>query len=591
MSDRYSLIIPLSYTLSMALIGVIANTSYYLDIPTKLSIKFIYITAIILLPLLWKFKIYLKFNNISLSLGLVEKIIIGAIIYMILHYLFRSFAPWSDQDEINLYGYQTKLIANGFTYSDSNIIKYIGWPQFGESLFAYFYYVSDSTILPKIFKVIGLITTAQLLYFITNYITRNTKYSLIAALCFLITPEFSYMATSLKTDNLMMVFEFTGIVLAILLFYERKKLSTINFRNYALIAIFMGIVASSIRLSALYSLLLISYLLFHLLVLKNFRQSIVLVILSFLISLPVFLGYWFNLHEYGNPFYPIGFNIMDYIPQMQYDEFWKMDNRKAAQNIILNNKIIEYFYVAAYMSFGLATQLFDSFTQIVHPIDRGSSVSWANPILVIMFLAIFLIKENKIIILPITMYFVLYTFWFLGIQHTRVFFSSTALAVFCYACFIKYDYNLLHNKVIKKILVMYITLIIPVFVLYHTLYTYIRMPNNIYTVISPEERYKSNLNYYAFMSNSLGGNYNPKFPLTSNDVLSLDKFMSKNKKIKIASSMTGPIHMFFKYGYIHSNIVDYDCLLSTYEYKEMKNIPLSKKFDYGLYKLWCKIGI
>ena len=72
----------------------------------------------------------------------------------------RALAPWSDLDEISLYGYRTKLIGTNFTYSD-NIVY--GWPQFAEAAYAYFYYVFEETIAAKFIKVFGLLATANLL--------------------------------------------------------------------------------------------------------------------------------------------------------------------------------------------------------------------------------------------------------------------------------------------------------------------------------------------------------------------------------------------------------------------------------------------
>ena len=79
-----------------------------------------------------------------------EKILLAIILYTTFLFIHRAFAPWSDGDEIIVYGPMTKLIANGFSYSNSDIR--IGWPKFAESLYAYFYFVSESTIFPKIIK-------------------------------------------------------------------------------------------------------------------------------------------------------------------------------------------------------------------------------------------------------------------------------------------------------------------------------------------------------------------------------------------------------------------------------------------------------
>ena len=408
MKKRYSFFVPVSFSLTMALVGMISNTSFYLNIPIEVNIYLVYVVAILFLPFLLKRRSHLKIEINFSTLDISERIIITLIFYMAILYIYRSFAPWSDQDEITIYGFNTKLIANGFTYSSNADFMLPGWPRFAESLYAYFYYVSETTIFPKIIKIIGLFTTAQLLYFITHYITRNIKYALTASLCFLITPEFSYMASSLKTDNVSMVFEFTALVITILLFFERELISHSLFKYYAAIAVLISIVAVSTRLSALYNLFIVSTVVTYILFLKNKKQCIFLVMISIIICVPYFFGYWINLYTYGNPIYPLGLELMDLFPQMEYEADWLIDFRKSRYNINLNNAILEFIYVAAYMSFGFGTQLFDSFPQIIHPLHKGVSYGWANPILVTMFLLLFLVKEYRKMIFPLVIFFLLY---------------------------------------------------------------------------------------------------------------------------------------------------------------------------------------
>jgi hypothetical protein len=583
--ERYSFLIPVSFSLTLALIGLISNTSFYLDIPTEKNIYIVYIVAVLFLPILWKNISHIKVTNISFSLDLPEKILLTIILYSAFLYIHRALAPWSDQDEITKYGYWTKLIANGFTYS--TIDSSDRFPKFAESLYSYFYFVLETTIFPKIIKIIGLFTTAQLLYFITYYITRKIKYGLTASLCFLITPEFSYMASSLKTDNVMMVFEFTSLVITILLFFERKQINSSVFKNYAATAIYMAIVATSIRTSAIYCLFIVSILMAYTLFLKSKKQCLLLLIFSLIICVPYFLVYWINLLSYNNPIYPLGFELMGYFPQIEYVDFYRIDHLKSNYNINLNNKIAEFIYVAAYMSFGFGTQLFDYFTEIIHPLHKGVSIGWANPVLVTMFLLLFLVKEYKRMILPLAVYFALYYLWFAGVQYTRVFLSSTAFAIFCYVCIIEYKYKFVLNRIIKKLLVLYIIMIIPIFVVYHTMYTFIRMPNNIMTIFNQEEEHNSNLRYYNFMKDNLGV-LNDPFPLTFNNVQDVNRIMKSNKKMKVLTSINGPIHMFFKFGYFSTSLSNYDCLISNDVNDKNITSDMFVSLNMNEYTMWCK---
>ena len=478
----------------------------------------------------------------------------------------------------------TKLIANGFSYSDSDLR--VGWSKFSESLSAYFYFISETTIFPKIIKIIGLFTTAQFLYFITHYITRKIKYGLTASLCFLITPEFSKIASSLKTDNMTMVFEFTAFIIAILLIFERKRINPSDYKKYAIIAVFMAIVSFSIRISGIYCLLVVSILMAYTLFKKSKKQCKYLVIFSLLICIPYFIGYWINLVSFNNLIYPLHFSAMDYFPQVEYLQMWDLDFQKSMANIYLNNKIIEFIYVAAYASFGFGTQLFDSFAQIIHPAVKGFSFGWANPVLIMIFLLIFLVRENKRMILPLAVYFAMYFLWFSGVQYTRAFLSSTALSIFCYVSFMEHTYRFMLNRIIKKILVLYIIMIIPIFVIYHTLYTFIRMPNNIMTVISEEEVYNSNLRYYNFMKDDLGIPYN-SFPFSFENVQDVNLFMKTNKKLRVATSIHGPVGMFFKYGYFDPSLLKCDCFIGK-DFNKYITTEMFMRLNLDEYKMWCK---
>ena len=133
--DKVSLIFPLAFVSTLGILGVVANTSYYLDIPIKSNIYLIYILAFISIPFIWNKKIMLKIVIKRIQLTKIEKYLLIFILYMGFLYIHRAFAPWSDQDEVTIYGLQTKLIANGYTFND-NIVQ--GFPIFAQSLFSYF---------------------------------------------------------------------------------------------------------------------------------------------------------------------------------------------------------------------------------------------------------------------------------------------------------------------------------------------------------------------------------------------------------------------------------------------------------------------
>ena len=134
--------------------------------------------------------------------------------------------------------------------------------MFCESMFAYFYYISGTTIIPKLFKVLGLFFLVQLLFFVVLHLTKKRTLGLVSCLLLLVTPELSYIASSLKSDNVLMIFEATSLLCMIYLYYEKNNIDAILFRNFSIITVLYSIAAFAIRTSGIYSLLLVSTTLF-----------------------------------------------------------------------------------------------------------------------------------------------------------------------------------------------------------------------------------------------------------------------------------------------------------------------------------------
>ena len=146
-----------SIILSFGIFGIIGSLLFIFDL--KLNEEGYYIInliGIILLCICYSLrKDIINLMNINIKLeNKNEYFFCIIIIYMFFTYIFRATMPWYDQDEINVYGHQIKLISSGFT-KNSNIQVIIGWPIFQENMLAIFYNVLGNTFLPKIFKVVG----------------------------------------------------------------------------------------------------------------------------------------------------------------------------------------------------------------------------------------------------------------------------------------------------------------------------------------------------------------------------------------------------------------------------------------------------
>jgi len=584
--DKTSLIFPLAFVSTLGIIGVVSNTSYYLNIPTESNILLIYTLAFISIPFIWKRKILLKIRIKRIQLTIIEKTLLIIILYMGLLYIHRAFAPWSDQDEISTYGYQTKLIANGFTFNDK-IVQ--GKPIFAQSLFAYFYYISETTIVPKLFKVLGLFFVAQLLYFLVVHLTKKRTLGLASSLLLLVTPELSYIASSLKTDNVLMVFEATSLLCLIYLYYERNNIEAKLFKKFSIITVIFSVIAFSVRFSGAYSLLLISTTIFYLLMRKNYKEAMSLVLITSAISSILLLNFWINLSLYNNPFYPLGGFWTEIIPNSLSQDSGIMSHMQSLYNIKLGNIILEYLYVPIYISVGFGTTLFDWIPWIAHPLHKGVSLGWSNPIIAYMFLIILLSIENKKLLFLSFCYMTLYTFWFSGIQYTRVFLGTTVLAIVLYIVAMDYEFENTWFIITKKVSIIFLVSIFIIFPIYHSLYTFIRMPNGFLSGISANDQYISNLEYSRFMSESLGIYDEHDFPLDLKQIQQVDDVLAKINKPIILTSIEGYPHMYFKYGlFTKDKSAKYHCVLNSKSYMNKLEANFHNVVDFNQYSLWCK---
>jgi len=280
-------------------------------------------------------------------------------------------------------------------------------------------------------------------------------------------------------------------------------------------------------------------------------------------SLSILLCYWVNLYQFKNPFYPLHGFWIQFFDSAQFDESWDITFRKSLYNIDLGNALIEFIYVPIYATLGFGTTFWDFLPYIIHPAHKGVSIGWANPILLMMFILPFLLpKNNKVIRFLFILYFILYFFWFLNIQYTRIFFAETALLIFI---FIVICSKIESNKLTQLTLTVSL-MIITVFVVYHTLYTYIRMPIKMASIYSERARHQANLKYYNFMRNTFSTDY-LDISIKYEEISKINKFMKTLDKPIVKTNIPIGIHMFFKYGqFLNKSGIREDCNLTTQSY-------------------------
>ena len=124
-------------------------------------------------------------------------------------------------------------------------------------------------LLLELFKIIGIISVSTLLYSFLKICSIPKFWCLIGTLIFLITPEFSYIASSLKTDNVLMMFEFSGLISLLLLikFYKNINKDTVLF--LCILGSFLCMLSAAVRISGIYSLIIVG--ISHLCILISLR--------------------------------------------------------------------------------------------------------------------------------------------------------------------------------------------------------------------------------------------------------------------------------------------------------------------------------
>jgi len=537
-----SLIAPLAFAITMGLLGVISNTCYYLNIPTEKYIYIIYIIAFIVLPSLWKRKQLLRMNFQTVDLTKMEKILGLLILYMIFLYIHKAFAPWSDYDEVARYGYKTRLIGLGYSHQDK--IE-LGWPAFAESMYSYFYYAYKTMILPKLVKIFGVLFCASLLGFIINLYTKRILFSLLGICCFLLTPEFSFKASSMKPDNVLMLFELCGFTCFIILGKFRSVLGKDSFLKFSFCALSFILIAFAVRTSAIYGLIIVFSVITYLYK-GDLKYYLILISLCLPIGVIVNWGYIQNIIDFSNPFYPLGgaWNMMFENPSFK----WPISDWQSRYNIFLGNAILEILYIPVYASLGFTTTLFGWADFIVHPYVKTASISWANPLFIFTIPSILFLIENKEGRWLYAFYISLFLFWFLGIQYTRIFFAETAILILIIMIIINYKYTFKTLEYFRKIVMISVISIVVVFPIYHSLHAFIRMPNNALKLPTKKNRYTSNQRYYKYASEILFQRYNPsQFPYSIEDIEKINLQLNEINKPEIASTI--PIaHIFFQEG-------------------------------------------
>ena len=433
----------ISFNLLIILIGSINNIIYYLN---QSIFELIYASFIISLfgyfflikqKSLMDFSIYLNFEN--------NKKYFFYIILIFIYLIFlinRNFIYWNDQDEITLYGYFTRLYAQGWLLSDNIFHEQ---SRFSETLFSYFFIITNDFFICRLVKLILFLGLIHLFYIIIFMCTKNKSISYIGLLLFLTIPELSYVGPfSMKVDFMSFNFEIVSLFFLLTIisnFAFLKKQNSYSISQFILWSCTFSIVAFGNKLSsANFIVLNLFFIIYFIFQKKKFFVSFFinkLFFFTFVIFILIILPQiTYKIITYQNPLYPFPGPWLIFFDNPIYSKLWDNSERF---NINIGHSIFNYIYSIIYFSLGFARSFYDNtiFSNFIfHPLDKGG-IGWFSPISLIIFITPFLVHKSKHILILILIFLLLFFLWSSNMQYVRAFLASSTLLIIIFCIFLK----------------------------------------------------------------------------------------------------------------------------------------------------------
>ena len=584
----------LAHFFTLGTIGLFSSVGYYFDLSNNKIRYTLFFIALIGQTLAINSQVY-SLNNFSKffshlfravrGFSKLEKFYLTVIIVFLLNYFYRSLIPWFDQDEISQYGQFTKLISNGWTFSSLFSALRDGNMKFAESLYSQMYFVFNSTLFARFFKFINLISLLGLTYSFLLLIRTARSQAILACALILGTPELGYLATSMKVDGTTMVFEWCAFLLLLLSSFLKPK----NFLYFVGLSCTFAYMATATRPSGIYSSMILTtifvYYLFKNLTKNNFKNNFYVSLFVLLTALFYAHPYLVHIYHLGNPLFP-------------FKSPWPFENGQ--YQLTINNwrgfcNIPQFLpfplyqiYLIFHVGLGFETSLFSWAKFIPHAADKGVSIGQLSPCLLAIFLAPFYWKKDKFIKHSSFLFIPLFIAWTVGVQLTRVLLATAQLPILMSVR--------MGPRVIKLLNVALVFLLA-----YQTLYTFIKYPHSLFTLISKESRYESNrrvlegyngpiTHYFGLNEHEHGLNL-PRIHLSYEDVSLLNKAISKIPfgKILVLNILSYGLHIYFTHGLFiqgqlskekgfvieskNMKLSDFNCLLLPIELESEAQIP------------------
>ncbi len=439
-------------------------------------------------------KNYKSLKKIMQSLNFIEKKYLYIFFLIFLVFFNRIFLNWNDEDEIKIYGYMTRLYAEGWIFSEG---LFEPFTRYGEISHSIFYYVTNSFVLARLIRLIMFGCVLFMFFVLIKILTKSNQISFISVLLLSLSPEFSYVGYfSMKTDFLLFIFEMLSIIfLFLFIYFSQNKNKKFEFLNFLIsISLIFASISFATRISGIYLFILV-FSIYSYLIFKKFdfykKNFLFLLILISIISITIFPHLIKNIIEFNNPLYPLNGFWNIFFENPVYDSFWNLRDAKNNYNINLGYPVLNEVYLIIYNSFGISRSFMDNFhSYFLHSKDAASA-GWITPISLIVFLIPFYWNSNKNIRYFSVVFLILFLFWSNGIQFVRVFIATSSISIVILALILIDRSN---NKIIISKILKYLSLgTILVLTFYHILISFKNNPFGPTLLIDDNKRYYMNL--------------------------------------------------------------------------------------------------
>ena len=227
-------IVAVAWAIGTGLYGIIPVWSFFLNLPLQTTIYLNGVVGLIGLIVcrnsLSEIKQRFKGLRFNYKLNKWEYVLAVYLLTIVGFYVYRVAIPWGDHDEVVLYGYVTKLISQGLTHHnflDLKMSSGYSVPSFLiQSTDAQLFALINDTYLVRLMRFVNILFCSLSIFNFLRLLNVNRIWSWVAIACFVSTPELSYLATSLKIDSVMMMFELNSLLMlvtAILLYFKQAK--------------------------------------------------------------------------------------------------------------------------------------------------------------------------------------------------------------------------------------------------------------------------------------------------------------------------------------------------------------------------------